>query len=92
LVNLATADIFKDERDAAPPISSYLLTREQLLDNEYPIPNWMMDSPQVGEDWLQTPEYTGNPDDECRILALDCEMVSTVSFSHARFMLISLHR
>lgn len=71
-------NMFVDERETAPPISSYLLTQEQLLENEYPVPTWMLDSPQVEDDWLQIPEFTGNPNDECRVLALDCEMVSTI--------------
>jgi len=76
------ANVFVDERETAPPISSYLLTQEQLLENEYPVPTWMLDSPQVGDDWLQIPEFTGNPNDECRVLALDCEMVSTILNTH----------
>ncbi|KIM31905.1 hypothetical protein M408DRAFT_327301 [Serendipita vermifera MAFF 305830] len=69
----------QNERDKAPPIASYLLTREQLLENEYPVPNWMLDSQIVGEDWLQTPEFTGDPNEECQVLALDCEMCITTA-------------
>ena len=90
-VMLTIANALVGERDEAPSISSYILTREQLLENEYPIPNWMVDS-QVGDDWLQIPEYTGNSTDECRVLALDCEMVRIASLNHDSFFLTILFR
>lgn len=62
-----------DERDITLPISSYILTAEQLLDNEYPVPNWMSEASQLGDNWIQVPEHSGNEPD--RVLALDCEMV-----------------
>jgi len=62
-----------DEREAAPPVSAYLLTVEQFLENEYPVPSWISEVSQLSDDWLQVPECKTNSPD--RILALDCEMV-----------------
>ncbi|PVF98588.1 hypothetical protein CPB86DRAFT_774753 [Serendipita vermifera] len=67
----------KNEKAAPPPISSYILTPEQMLENEYPLPTWMSQASQLTDDWLQIPKYTGNDEGEARVLALDCEMCIT---------------
>jgi RNA exonuclease 1 len=74
---------FPDEKAAPPPISSYLLTPEQLLENEYPVPTWMSQASQLNDEWLQIPEYKGDGED--RVLALDCEMVRITLYSISRY-------
>lgn len=55
---------------------SYVLTPEQMVENEYPTPSWVSDVFDVPEGWLQVP----SPDDgaQDRVLALDCEMVCKI--------------
>ncbi|KAG5636152.1 hypothetical protein H0H81_008983 [Sphagnurus paluster] len=36
--------------------AQYLLTLEQMIENEYPIPSYMSDVSQLPEGWLETPE------------------------------------
>lgn len=70
-------DRIKGEREAAQDVESFLLTPQQLLENEYPVPSWMSEASQLDDTWLQIPEYTGTGKD--RILALDCEMCITTA-------------
>jgi len=65
--------VILDEREKLPPLTSYILTPEQMIENEYPTPAWVSDVFDIPEGWLQVPA----PDDgaQDRVLALDCEMV-----------------
>lgn len=55
----------------------YLLTLEQMIENDYPIPSYMADVFEKPPEWVETPEpkateYSlGHP----RVYAIDCEMV-----------------
>ncbi|KAF9483129.1 hypothetical protein BDN70DRAFT_929460 [Pholiota conissans] len=54
----------------------YLLTLEQMIENDYPIPSYMADVFEKPQGWVETPEpgareHKANP----RIYAIDCEMV-----------------
>lgn len=55
----------------------YLLTLEQMIENDYPIPSYMADVFEKPPEWLETPEpkateYTLN---RPKVYAIDCEMV-----------------
>lgn len=60
------------ERKVTLDVQTLMLTREQLLENEYPVPNYISESSQLSGEWIQSPEYIG---EEVKVLALDCEMV-----------------
>ncbi|KAF9483125.1 hypothetical protein BDN70DRAFT_350828 [Pholiota conissans] len=54
----------------------YLLTLEQMIENDYPIPSYMADVFEKPQGWVETPEpganeHKANP----RIYAIDCEMM-----------------
>lgn len=57
--------------------SQYLLTLEQMIENDYPIPSYMADVFQKPEGWLETPQESSalDPKQERILYAVDCEMV-----------------
>lgn len=62
----------------------YLLTLEQMIENDYPIPSYMADVFEKPPDWVETPEptatTTGSKSGHPKVYAIDCEMVFLVSF------------
>ena len=75
------------ERTAEKDPSLYLLTLEQMIENDYPIPSYMADIFEKPPGWIETPE----PKPESilalpaqkkrpRVYAIDCEMVGTYYF------------
>lgn len=85
--------IFAAERAHDKDPTQYLLTLEQMIENDYPIPSYMADVFQKPQGWVETPEEpkealltlmepkkSGVPR---QIYAIDCEMVwSTKSFCY----------
>ena len=75
----STAEILKDSP------AQYLLTLEQMVENEYPIPSYMADIFQKPPGWVETPEpqnqaeaslhSKGTMGRQQTIYAIDCEMV-----------------
>lgn len=75
------AEILKDSP------AQYLLTLEQMVENEYPIPSYMADIFQKPEGWVETPEppkqaeaslpSKGTMRPQQTIYAIDCEMCLT---------------
>ena len=63
----------------------YLLTLEQMIENDYPIPSYMADVFEKPPDWVETPEpkatSTGYKLGHPKVYAIDCEMVLLVPFS-----------
>ncbi|KAF7981919.1 hypothetical protein HWV62_31529 [Athelia sp. TMB] len=63
--------------------STYLLTVEQMVENDYPVPRYMADVFTAGEGWVETPQRTepsllaGAPAQKARVYAIDCEMCLT---------------
>ncbi|KAJ7803799.1 ribonuclease H [Mycena olivaceomarginata] len=64
--------------------AQYLLTLEQMLENEYPIPSYMADVFQRPEGWIETPEERKPSllDDPAKapkrvVYCIDCEMCLT---------------
>jgi RNA exonuclease 1 len=69
------------EREQEKTPMRYLLTLEQMIENDYPVPSYMADAFEKPEGWFETPE----PSDDianARILAIDCEMVCLQSDGH----------
>lgn len=55
----------------------YLLTTEQMIENDYPLPSYVADTFEKPEGWVETPQPSNesSTDKQPRILAIDCEMV-----------------
>lgn len=54
-----------------------MLTTEQMLENDYPVPSYIAEIFEKPDDWVETPQPTDDisADKQPRILAIDCEMV-----------------
>lgn len=75
---------FVAERLAGKNPAMYMLTLEQMIENDYPIPSYMADIFQKPEGWVETPEpahesLLEDPSKKVQptIYALDCEMASS---------------
>ncbi|EAU90918.1 ribonuclease H [Coprinopsis cinerea okayama7 len=68
----------KSERPKDDP-TQYLLSLEQMIENEYPIPSYMADVFEKPSGWLETPQPANPPvpGSKQRIYAIDCEMCMT---------------
>ena len=70
----------------------YLLTLEQMIENDYPIPSYMADVFEKPPDWMETPEpkptefNSGLP----KVYAIDCEMVFDFLFPPPQMGLLKL--
>ncbi|KAF8143342.1 ribonuclease H [Mycena galopus ATCC 62051] len=72
------------ERTREKDPAQYLLTLEQMLENEYPIPSYMADVFQKPDGWIETPEESKPSllDDPAKapkrpVYCIDCEMCLT---------------
>lgn len=55
----------------------YLLTLDQMIENDYPIPSYMAEIFQKPSGWVETPKLAENESKwKQKIYAIDCEMVS----------------
>jgi RNA exonuclease 1 len=65
--------------------AQYVLSLEDMIENEYPIPSYMADVFQKPADWVETPQAPQpsvlaqpTPDQKPRVYAIDCEMVHPI--------------
>ncbi|KAJ7587008.1 ribonuclease H [Mycena floridula] len=72
------------ERIHGKDAMQYLLTLEQMIENDYPIPSYMADVFEKPEGWVETPDQPKeslltSPDEKAprQIYAIDCEMCMT---------------
>lgn len=57
--------------------TQYLLTLDQMIENDYPIPSYIAEIFQKPDGWLETPKPADNESSwGQKIYAIDCEMVS----------------
>jgi len=69
-----------------------MLSLEQMIENDYPIPSYMADLFQKPPGWVETPEapqeslLSSPPKKKATVYAIDCEMVGAVC-SHAQILL-----
>jgi len=80
---LTSKCVAENSRDKDP--AQYLLTREQMIENEYPIPSYIADVFEKPDGWVETPEpiklslleppEQGSNLPKQKIYAIDCEMV-----------------
>ncbi|KAJ2920031.1 hypothetical protein MD484_g489, partial [Candolleomyces efflorescens] len=71
----------KSDKSKADP-TQYLLTLEQMIENDYPVPSYMADVFQKPEGWVETPQPQNEPPAgtsgvKRKIYAIDCEMCIT---------------
>ncbi|GLB45049.1 putative EXOIII [Lyophyllum shimeji] len=83
--------------------AQYLLTLEQMIENEYPIPSYMADVFEKPPGWVETPEppkqgllddpsVTGKSAPKQKIYSIDCEMCLTEDGKElARVCMIDFH-
>ncbi|RXW13864.1 hypothetical protein EST38_g11991 [Candolleomyces aberdarensis] len=60
--------------------TQYLLTLEQMIENDYPVPSYMADVFQKPEGWVETPQTLNAPPagtSGVKRKAVDCEMCIT---------------
>lgn len=57
----------------------YLLTTEQMVENDYPVPSYLADVFQKPEGWIETPQVADDAEDPHTVYAIDCEMVRIVN-------------
>lgn len=66
------------EREQEKTPIRYLLTHDQMSENEYPIPSYMSDVFTKPEGWVETPEPSQSTvASDTPIYAIDCEMCQT---------------
>jgi RNA exonuclease 1 len=64
------------ERAGRKDPSKYLLTVEQMVENDYPVPSYLADVFKAPEGWIETPEAPiDNKSEPESVYAIDCEMV-----------------
>ena len=80
------------ERIAEKDPSSYVLTLEQMIENDYPIPSYMADIFEKPPGWVETPEperesilVVSAEKQRSNVYAIDCEMVATLLLLSSRF-------
>ena len=70
------------ERSSKKDPTQYLLTVEQMVENDYPVPSYLADVFSKPDGWIETPE--ADPDADVKpgtqsVYAIDCEMVGVLS-------------
>ncbi|KAI0293180.1 hypothetical protein B0F90DRAFT_1670908 [Multifurca ochricompacta] len=66
------------ERTGNKDPSQYLLTVEQMIENDYPIPSYLADVFEKPDSWIETPQVAPNAGSSPPPLyAIDCEMCLT---------------
>lgn len=75
------------ENNSEKDPSQYILTREQMIENEYPIPSYIADVFEKSDGWVETPEpikpplldppAKGSDLPAQKVYAIDCEMCLT---------------
>jgi RNA exonuclease 1 len=64
------------ERAGKKDPTQYLLTVEQMIENEYPVPSYIADVFKKPDGWIETPQATASAEPGPRtVYAIDCEMV-----------------
>ena len=81
LLPTRNAHLLLAEASTANDPSRYLITLEQMIENDYPIPSYMADVFEKPEGWIETPQPSAPPPGQegkwkQKVYAIDCEMVS----------------
>ncbi|KAI9434729.1 hypothetical protein H4582DRAFT_1881782 [Lactarius indigo] len=65
------------ERTQKKDPAQYLLTVEQMVENDYPVPSYLADVFTKSEGWIETPQAAADADGSYKVYAVDCEMCMT---------------
>ncbi|KAH9958157.1 hypothetical protein BC827DRAFT_1362457 [Russula dissimulans] len=66
------------ERTAKKDPSTYLLSTEQMIENDYPVPSYLADVFEKPDGWMETPQADTDTSPEFQsVYAIDCEMCLT---------------
>ena len=80
-MSITHTSTFLAETNKTDP-TQYVLTLEQMIENDYPIPSYMADVFEKPAGWVETPQPAENETKwNQKIYAIDCEMVRYPSFS-----------
>ena len=80
-ISITHTSILLAETNKTDP-TQYVLTLEQMIENDYPIPSYMADVFEKPAGWVETPQPAENETKwNQKIYAIDCEMVRYPSFS-----------
>ena len=69
------------ERTLEKDPARYIISLEQMVENDYPIPSYMADIFQKPPGWVETPEapmeslLSSSTSKKAKVYAIDCEMV-----------------
>jgi len=63
------------EREHGGSPLQYILTPEQMMENEYPMPSYIADVFEKPAGWVETPQ-SKDVSEKPKVFAIDCEMVS----------------
>ena len=67
------------ERTGQRDPSRYLLTVEQMIENDYPVPSYLADVFTKPDGWIETPQPATDTDSGAQsAYAIDCEMARVV--------------
>lgn len=60
----------------------YILSTEQMIENDYPVPSYVAEVFEKPPGWAETPQpsTSQSPQKQPRIYAIDCEMASHQPF------------
>ncbi|KAH9025150.1 ribonuclease H-like protein [Lactarius hengduanensis] len=65
------------ERTQKKSPAQYILTTEQMVENDYPVPSYLADVFTKSEGWIETPQATADAEGSQEVYAVDCEMCMT---------------
>ncbi|KAH9965648.1 hypothetical protein BJV74DRAFT_869879 [Russula compacta] len=66
------------ERTAKKDPTQYLLTIEQMIENDYPVPSYLADVFEKPDGWIETPQAAADAESGAQtVYAIDCEMCLT---------------
>ncbi|KAN0141756.1 hypothetical protein V8E53_000218 [Lactarius tabidus] len=65
------------ERTQKKSPTQYLLTVEQMVENDYPVPAYLVDVFQKSEGWIETAQVSADAEGPPTVYAVDCEMCMT---------------
>jgi RNA exonuclease 1 len=69
------------ERSAKKDPTQYLLTVEQMIENDYPVPSYLADVFSKPDGWIETPEADADAKPVVQsVYAIDCEMVRALRY------------
>ena len=73
--SITASDTLAAEHGREKTPMRYVITLEQMVENDYPIPSYIADVFEKSAGWVETPKPVDDAGKYPRILSMDCEMV-----------------